>query len=197
MIIICFCYALHLQVTYPFPGGPYLADSSMYQEMVIHMALTGVNEFLLWHAGPPRCCFCGRLGACKDGIPCDPTSCPDPPSNRTDSPTSGVHALNPVLAELDIMAGAEGRVALVLAAPHAWDAFVLSGVEMPMLAPGAEKKQRVYRFTPRDASSVVVVSEMPATFRLPGVAGDVVPVPNGRLHQLHPSASSAGFWIVV
>ena len=186
-------------VTYPFPGGSFLANSEMYEEMVIHLALAGVSEFLFWHAGPPRCCFCGRLGACADGLPVDPASCPDPPSNRTDaSPTVGVAALNPVLVELDEMVGAAGRNPLLLSAPQAWDPFVLSGVEMPTgWRQDQQQRQRVYRFTPRQASGVAIVSEMPATFRLPGSAGDVVPVPGGRLHHLAAApASSAGFWIV-
>ena len=191
-------------VTYPYPGGSYLANSDMYQEMVLHMTLTGVSEFLLWHAGPPRCCFCGRLGACSDGEPCDAVTCPDPPSNRTESITVGVDVLNGVLAEADAVAGAAGRTALVLDAPQASDPFVLSGVEILegwMLAGDAaltntSQQVRVYRFTPRDASSTKVVSEVPASFQLPGVMGIVVPVPNGRLYRSPKPSSTAGFWTV-
>ena len=114
--------------------------------------------------------------------------------------------LNSVLAEADAVAGAAGRTPLVLDAPHAWDPFVLSGVEMPArwrlagnagtIAPSATRT-RVYRFTPRDASATEVTSEMPASFRLRGVASIVVPVPGGRLHRPANSSSSAGFWIVV
>eukprot|EP01052_Picozoa_sp_SAG31_P042214 SAG31_NODE_6635_length_1943_cov_1.693601_1_plen_406_part_10 len=110
-------------VTYPV-GGSYLADSDMYQEMVLHMALTGVSEFLFWHAGPPRCCFCGRLGACRNGKTCSQTtsqpagvSCPDPPSNLTETITVGVPILNQVLAEADALVGTAERSALILDAP--------------------------------------------------------------------------------
>eukprot|EP01046_Picozoa_sp_COSAG06_P026045 COSAG06_NODE_2220_length_7321_cov_2.024647_6_plen_341_part_00 len=206
--------------TYPYPGGSYLAQSDIYQEMVLHMALTGVSEFLFWHAGPPRCCFCGRLGACSSGKPCDAASCPDPPSNRTESITVGADVLSAVLAEADAVAGAAGRTPLVLATPQAWDPFVLSGVAMPVSwrlataagdgragvgAPDAhpplqpqQQRTRVYRFTPRDASATEVVSEFPASFRLAGHPGVVVPVAGGRLHRpAKPSSSAAGFWIVV
>jgi hypothetical protein len=57
--------------------------------------------------------------------------------------------------------------------------------------------RRIYRFTPRNAATTIVVNEYPATFRLPGVGGDVVPVINGRLHHLDSPISAAGFWIVV
>ena len=52
-----------------------------------------------------------------------------------------------------------------------------------------------YRFTPRNASAVVVVSQFPATFQLAGVLGFVVPVPGGRLHSVAKPCSAAGFWI--
>ena len=191
-------------VTYPYPGGSYLAHSDMYQEMVLHMTLTGVSEFLFWHAGPPRCCFCGRLGACSSGKPCDAATCPDPPSNRTESIVVGVDVLNSVLAEADAVVGAAGRTPLILDAPQAWDPFVLSGVAMPAgwrmdgtTEPNATEQTRVYRFTPRNASAAKIVRKMPASFQLPGVMGTVVPVENGRLYQSPNPSSTAGFWIVV
>jgi hypothetical protein len=173
---------------------------------------------LLWHAGPPRCCFCGRLGACSDGRPCSPSTCPDPPSNRTESITVGVSMLNAVLAEADNVVGrvpATERVVLALDAPNAWDPYVLSGVKFPsdlvndsiwewhdgnlalkQNARQSASTRSVYRFTPRDVRATVVVSDMPATFQVPGMATQITPVPNGRLHRVVEPASLAGYWII-
>eukprot|EP01046_Picozoa_sp_COSAG06_P047564 COSAG06_NODE_6945_length_2704_cov_1.492131_3_plen_602_part_00 len=185
-------------------GGSYLADSDMYQEMVLHMTLTGVSEFLFWHAGPPPCCFCGRLGACSSGEPCDPSTCRDPQSNRTESIVIGVDVLNSVLAEADALIGTAARVPLVLDAPQPWDPFVLSGMAMPAgwrsdgdAPSNTTEYARVYRFTPRNASATKVINTMPASFQLHGVMGTVVPVQNGRLYNSPKPSSTAGFWIVV
>ena len=172
---------------YP-PGGSAIATSDVYQEIILHMALSGVREFLFWHAGPPRCCWRGCKAMNVSG--CAWGTCPDPPSNKTESATVGVAALNAVLAEADAVAGVAGRAVLAAGAPpNPWDPFVLSGVALP-----APARRRVYRFTPRGGAAVV--EEAPATFRVAGVAGDVVPVPNGRLHNVTNPCSALGFWII-
>ena len=48
--------------------------------------------------------------------------------------------------------------------------------------------------TPRGGAAVV--KGAPATFRVAGVRGDVVPVPNGHLHNVSRPCSALGFWIV-
>ena len=42
---------------YPPGGGSLLAQSELYQEMLLHLALAGVRDFLFWHYGPDPCCW--------------------------------------------------------------------------------------------------------------------------------------------
>jgi hypothetical protein len=138
----------------------------------------------------------------------------------------GVDLLNAVLAEADDWVGHPDRTVLPTLTqltqsvpPTPWDAYVLSGVAMPAQwqPPGSESESEstsgsglqrgntneearattathVFRFTPR--ANATVLSKYPATFRILGVPGEIVPVAQGRLVGEHyTSCSAAGFWI--
>jgi hypothetical protein len=173
-------------IIYP-AGGSVLAHSDMYQEMVLHMTLVGVHEFLFWHPGPARCCWVGWIH--EDLGSCTKNTCTGTTSNITESITVGVSALNAVLAEADEVIGVVEQTPLLLDVPNTWDPYLLSGVE------DRQNQRRVYRFTPRSAATVL--KQSPATFTIAGVPGEVVPVPNGELHGVVDQCSNAGFWIVV
>jgi hypothetical protein len=202
-----------------------MKNSDLYQESLLHLALTGVQEFLYWHYGPLDCCWgaVSSPNSCSGSNPCGG------PANQSESITVGVNILNRVLVEADEVAGSANRTVLILDPPSSWDSYVLSGVSLPAgwkytSATGAGTTETVAADGDDDGAAATsgsvpppelqlqstaaskvfrftpranatVISTQPATFRIHGVPGLVQPVPDGKIMQVVAPCSAAGFWI--
>ena len=147
-----------------------LALDGAFEEMIFHLGLSGVTEFLWYRAGDEWPWY--RAG--------------------DEWPTEGIGHFSGVLSELDLVVGRAASPSNAMCLKtiiSIKDNFLLSG--HPSQLPNAS----IFRFSPRDFSGTIVLRRSPATFQLSN-GSRVVPVPGGQILDLANSVGTNGYWIV-
>ena len=178
--------------SYPGDGGPTgeqgdpivgWVDSDYYQEIMLHMALMGADDFLLFNPCFDTCCwFNGAV------LPCDA------PNARPMATLADNQMYSKVFAEATAAVGYEQRAWVPEATPGGWLCdHVLTAMETP--------RARVWRFTARDGDPARVLAQTGPNVTLTLAQGDfarVVFADAKLVRKVNPSVapvSAVGLWI--
>lgn len=146
--------------------GSLLRDSDLYQELVFHAALTGVDTFLYWN---PR-----------------PWTKKQDPQDWCDAPQDKL--LSDLLAQLDEVVGKSPHTTLADALTPRDSSYILTGMRLP--------DKSVWRFTPRLGDGEKIESKVVDSNPLILRTGTCeIRIPDGQIYKPEKKLSQQGLWI--